>query len=149
MKIELFSENITDELMVLLVKADPDVDAINGYLGGASILVAKEGDVTIGVAVLVVADNIYELKNIAVHQQYQGQGIAKALISAIKDKVTQLGGSKLYVGTGNSSLSQLALYQKCGFRMERIEKGFFSTYPQDIYENGIPCLDKVILSAEL
>jgi hypothetical protein len=55
----------------------------------------------------------------------------------------------LWVGTGNSSLSQLALYQKCGFRIREIESGFFESYPEPIVENGIRCIDMVRLRVDL
>jgi len=149
MKIELYTHEITEELMELLLEADPDTSAVTRYLDESTILVASKENSIIGVAVLIHADEKFELKNIVVRDSHQGQGVAKNLISAIKDKVKCLGGDSLYVGTGNSSLSQLALYQKCGFRMEYIEKNFFSDYPEDIYENGIRCLDMVVLCAKL
>lgn len=37
-------------------------------------------------------------------------------------------------GTGNSSLPQLALYQKYGFRMHRIDAGHLNSYPEPIFE---------------
>ncbi len=59
------------------------------------------------------------------------------------------GAKILELGTGNSSLSQLALYQKCGFGMHSIETGFFNSYPEPIFENGIRCIDMVRLCTEL
>ena len=57
-----------------------------------------------------------------------------------------LGFQKIIIGTGNSSIGQLALYQKQGFEMERIEKNFFTkNYPEEIIENGILCKHMVIL----
>lgn len=153
-KLEPNKQCITDTLMSLLLSADPDRSVVIDYLNDSTMLVATARDVTIGVAVLVVDQppedrNKFELKNIAVHEDYQGRGIAKNLIAAVKDQVKSLGGEGLYVGTGNSSLSQIALYQKCGFRMESIEKDFFANYPESIYENGLRCLDKLVLYAKV
>lgn len=54
------------------------------------------------------------------------------------------------VGTGNSSIGQLALYQKCGFRITGIDMDFFiKHYPEEIFENGIQCRDMVRLSQYL
>ena len=86
-----------------------------------------------------------ELKNIAVISERQGEGIAKQLINAVKAHAGQTGATSLMVGTGNSSLSQLALYQKCGFRLSHVIPDFFSDYPEPIFENGIPCIDMVVL----
>ncbi|MDN3498310.1 bifunctional GNAT family N-acetyltransferase/class I SAM-dependent methyltransferase [Microbacterium sp. APC 3898] len=50
------------------------------------------------------------------------------------------------IGTGNSSLGQLALYQKCGFRLHAIDPDFFRrNYREPIFENGIECRDMVRL----
>jgi len=54
------------------------------------------------------------------------------------------------IGTGNSSLGQLALYQKCGFRIVGVDRDFFVRHYQDeIFENGIQCRDMVRLSQDL
>ena len=39
--------------------------------------------------------------------------------------------------------------QESGFRMQYIEPDYFSNYPEAIYENGIQCLDQVVLRVEL
>ena len=54
------------------------------------------------------------------------------------------------VGTGNSSIEQLALYQKCGFRITGVDLDFFIRhYSEEIYENGIQCRDMIRLSKDL
>ena len=51
---------------------------------------------------------------------------------------------KLEIGTGNSGFGQMALYARCGFRMEWIDRGFFTLhYPNPILEEGMPCTDMV------
>lgn len=58
----------------------------------------------------------------------------------------QAGGAHaLMIGTGNSSLAQLRLYQRLGFRIVSIVPDFFANYPEPIYENGILCRDMVRL----
>lgn len=149
MIIETYNQPINAEILALLLTADPDVTRINEYLIGSTILLAKEQDTVVGVAVLQSTNKQYELINIAVSEPHQGQGIAKSLIKKVKETAKLLGAESLIVGTGNSSLSQLALYQKCGFRMHHIEQDFFKHYPEAIYENGIRCIDKLVLRASL
>ena len=149
LKIDVYTKQITDELMRLLLTADPNEQAVRHYLTDSTVFVALMYGYVVGVAVLVVTDGDFELKNIAVHESHQEKGIAKSLIAAVKEKAKNLGAEALYVGTGNSGFSQLALYQKCGFRMQRIEKDFFADYPEKIYENGIQCLDLVMLKVDL
>ena len=149
MKIQCYDKEVTDELMNLLLQADPDESAITGYLNDSLILVALDGVAIVGVTVLFVDHDQGELKNISVKDIYQGRGIAKLLILEAKRVAKVKGATSLKVATGNSSLSQLALYQKCGFRMQGIRPDFFLSYPEPIFENGIRCLDMVVLSTEL
>ncbi|MCL4110205.1 UNVERIFIED_CONTAM: hypothetical protein GTU68_026725 [Idotea baltica] len=135
--------------MDLMLSADPDKGAILSYLSSSDILVCKDADRFVSIAVLVETDKIFELKNIAVLAEYQGKGVAKSMINEAKRLAKAAGAKAIEVGTGNSSLSQLALYQKCGFRMHSIESGFFESYPEPIFENGIRCIDMVRLRAEL
>jgi len=71
------------------------------------------------------------------------------MIDEVKLLAKESGAKALEVGTGNSSLSQLVLYQKCGFRLHSIESDFFDSYPEPIFENGILCIDMVRLRVEL
>ena len=140
---------MTAELMDLLLTADPNKKAILSYLPGSQVLVCRDDDIFISVAVLVEEAGVFELKNIAVLKAYQGKGVAKSMIDRTKQLAKASGAKFIEVGTGNSSLSQLALYQKCGFRMHSIESDFFDAYPEPIFENGIRCVDMVRMRAEL
>ncbi|MCA9766887.1 MAG: hypothetical protein KC455_10775 [Carnobacterium sp.] len=54
------------------------------------------------------------------------------------------------LGTGNSSIGQLALYQKYHFRIIGIDTNFFTKYyTSNIFENGIQCMDMIRLSQDL
>ncbi len=54
------------------------------------------------------------------------------------------------IGTGNSSVNQLSLYQKCGFRITGIEHDYFTKhYEEEIVENGLLCRDMIRLSLDL
>jgi len=149
MHIAPYDLEITDTMMHLLLMADPDEREVRNYLEGATILIAKDSQKVIGIAVLVDRDDRYELMNIAVDESYQGKGIAKNLIMEVVSLAKKQGAVELFVGTGNSSLLQLGLYQKCGFRMSYIKTDFFASYPEPIYENGIQCIDMIVLCAKL
>ena len=149
MKIQHHSGEIDSEMMALLLTADPDEAAVLSYIETAKILVALVSGKVIAIAAIIVDGTESELKNIAVASDHQGQGIAKSLISSAKNIAKESGASSLIVGTGNSSLSQIALYQKCGFRLFSIIPDFFADYPEPIFENGIRCIDMVVLRIEL
>ncbi|MER2072009.1 MAG: GNAT family N-acetyltransferase, partial [Psychrobacillus sp.] len=133
--------------MELLLLADPSEELIQVYLDNGQCFIAVEGDETIGVFVLLPLTNeTVELKNIAVHDDHQGKGIGKELVLHAIEKSKELGFQKIEVGTGNSSLNQLALYQKCGFRIVSVDKDFFKIhYTEEIVENGVPCVDMIRL----
>ena len=149
MNIEAYDKEITPELMDLLLSADPDKKAILSYLPDSEVLVYRDNDIFVSIAIITETAGVFELKNIAVLTKYQGKGIAKSMINKAKQLAKESGAKTIEVGTGNSSLSQLALYQKCGFRMRSIEPNFFDSYPEPIIENGIRCIDMVRLRAEL
>lgn len=57
---------------------------------------------------------------------------------------------KVVLKIGNSSLRQLFLYQRMGFRMVAINENYFSgKYKNPLYEDGIRCLDQVELEYRL
>ncbi|WP_444995864.1 GNAT family N-acetyltransferase [Aliikangiella sp. IMCC44359] len=132
-----------EALWRLLLMADPNKEVVSGYIKSAKIVIAKANREIVGVAVLTKTKSIYELKNIAVLSDYQGKGLAKRLIKKIKQMAKSEGADRLLVSTGNSSLDQLALYQKSGFRITGVMPNYFQNYPEPIYENGIRCIDKI------
>lgn len=135
----------------LLLMADPSIEMINKYLGKGECFVAEKGGQIIGVYVLLPIDSDkVELINIAVSENYQGRGIGKQLVLDAINTARKKGYKTIEVGTGNSSIGQLALYQKCGFRITGIDFDFFTkNYPEEIYENGIQCRDMIRLTQEL
>ena len=149
MKIEPYLDEPNNELWELLLLADPSKKRVKNYISESEIFVALSENRGIGIAVLSVNADEFELKNIAVQPSSQGKGIAKALVSVVADRAKELGAECLLVGTGNSSLDQLGLYQKCGFRMFAVKHNFFADYDPPIFENGIRCLDLVCLKLEL
>ena len=88
--------------------------------------------------------------NVAVVESRRGQGWGKQLVRSAIAQACELGAVALEVGAGNASLSRLALYQKCGFRIVGVERDFFVRhYDAEIIENGIRCTDMIRLSLSL
>lgn len=135
----------------LLLTADPSATLIKGYLDRGHCYIAEIDNQTAGVYVLVENNSdTAELINIAANEKHQGKGIGKALVKDAIQKAKDMGYKTIEVGTGNSSISQLALYQKCGFRITAVDKDFFiKNYEEEIFENGIKCRDMVRLSQTL
>ncbi|CAI9395377.1 putative N-acetyltransferase YvbK [Bacillus sp. T2.9-1] len=135
----------------LLLTADPSEFLVNEYLKKGLCYIAEEKGQLIGVYVLLpIKEESIELINLAVAEIYQGKGFGKKLIMHAIEEARQLGYKVMRVGTGNSSIGQLALYQKCGFRINRIDKDFFLiNYEEEIYENGIQCVDMIRLIQDI
>ena len=121
------------------------------YVNRGECYIAKEEGQGIGVYVLLpTRPGTVELVNIAVDEQHKGKGIGKRLVTHAIQQAKFKGYKTIEVGTGNSSIGQLALYQKCRFRITGIDRDFFVRhYPQEIFEQGIQCRDMVRLSRDL
>jgi ribosomal protein S18 acetylase RimI-like enzyme len=135
----------------LLLLADPSKTLIDYYLKrGLCFTASIEGHVIAVYVLLDTRPETMEIVNIAVREEYQGIGIGRKLILHAVDIARAMKAKTLEVGTGNSSVQPLMLYQKCGFRITGIDKDFFVRhYKEAIFENGIPCRDMVRLSMDL
>jgi ribosomal protein S18 acetylase RimI-like enzyme len=135
----------------LLLLADPSRHQVEAYLADGICCVASLAGTIIGEFVLVpLGPRRFELMNIAITESCQGRGLGKRLVREAIAEAKRLGAETLELGTGNSSLQQLALYQKCGFRIVGVRPDFFRDhYADEIYENGIRCLDMIRLSLTL
>jgi ribosomal protein S18 acetylase RimI-like enzyme len=135
----------------LLLLADPSIDKIKEYLIDSNIYSASIKDETIGIIVIKEIDKFKkEILNVAVREEHQNKGIGKKLINFVLNLEKSNGTKVIEIGTGNSSINQLILYQKIGFRISSIDRDFFSrNYQEVIVENGIICQDMIRLSIEL
>ncbi|WP_100330138.1 GNAT family N-acetyltransferase [Bacillus xiapuensis] len=137
--------------MDLLLSADPSRTLVEEYVLRGQCFVAYLNKEIIGVYVLLLTrPETVELVNIAVAENHRGKGFGKQLIHHAIEQAKRLGCKTIEVGTGNSSIGQLALYQKCGFRITGIDKDFFLRhYSEEIFENGIQAVDMVRLSQDV
>ncbi|KAB8137974.1 GNAT family N-acetyltransferase [Gracilibacillus oryzae] len=135
----------------LLLLADPSREHVLDYLQRGDCYITEEADQVVGAYVLLpTRPQAVELVNIAVSEAMQGKGIGKKLISDAIERAEKAGYKTIEVGTGNSSIMQLAFYQKAGFRITGIDRDFFlKNYKEEIFENGIQCVDMLRLSKEL
>ena len=137
--------------MELLLLADPSRTIVEEYIQRGKCYVAEEEEEVVGVFVLLATrPKTVELVNIAVKETMQGNGLGKQLIQWAIQEAEKNGYQRIEVGTGNSSIGQLALYQKCGFRIVGVDLDFFvHHYSEVIIENGIRCRDMIRLSRDL
>jgi ribosomal protein S18 acetylase RimI-like enzyme len=137
--------------MELLLLADPSRNIVEEYARRGECFVAEVNGSIIGVYILLpTRPETVELVNIAVTETLHSRGFGKQLVMDAIKVAKSKGFKTIEVGTGNSSIGQLALYQKCGFRITGVDIDFFIRhYPEEIFENGIQCRDMIRLSQDL
>lgn len=144
-------KNKTELPYNLLFLADDSKDAVEDYINRGTCYGAYIGQTIVGVYVLLKTRPFtVELVNIAVKKEYQNKGIGKKMVLDAINRA-KIGNFKvLDVGTGNCGIHQLALYQKCGFRITHVDRDFFKRhFDEKIIENGIECLDMIRMRIEL
>ncbi|AWB44522.1 GNAT family N-acetyltransferase [Paenibacillus sp. CAA11] len=137
--------------MELLLLADPSEKLVRKYLDEGQCIIAELDNELIGEFVLLPrADHTLEIINVAVREQWQGQGYGKQLVKQAILMAKQRNMKCIEIGTGNSSLNQLRLYQRCGFEVYTVIRNFFvDHYEEEIIEDGIPCKHMIRLRMQL
>lgn len=131
----------------LLLLADPSETLVKQYLKDAEVFVYLLDQKIAGVVVLYPLDTYnIEIKNIAVRPNLQGKGLGTQLLKFAQEFAKENEYDNIFIGTANSSLSQLYLYQKLGFEIQEIKHNFFlDNYPEPMEENGIPVKHMIML----
>jgi len=135
----------------LLLDADPSMEAISKYLTSSEVYVAVLDVQVVGVFVLYPLDTAaLEIKNISVKENMQGLGIGELMLKYAIEIARIKRAREIVIGTSNSSIGQLYLYQKVGFEITDIRYNFFlNNYPGPIFENGIQCKHMIVLKNKL
>jgi ribosomal protein S18 acetylase RimI-like enzyme len=135
----------------LLLLADPSEKPVREYVSRGKCFIMNQNEIIVGTYVLIpTRPETVEIVNVAVRENYHGQGCGKQLVLHAIETAKHDGYKTIEIGTGNSGVVQLALYQKCGFRMTSIDRDFFVRhYDSPIFENGIQVIDMVRLSQDL
>src|SRR5690606_12807227 len=111
----------------LLLLADETRAAIEKYIYVSDTYVVYTAGEKQKVAVFVLhrlSDNEIELKNIAVAEKYQGNGIGSWLMRAIKLLARAAGYRYLWVGTADAGYRQQRFYLRNGFEQSGVRKNF-------------------------
>jgi ribosomal protein S18 acetylase RimI-like enzyme len=131
--------------MELLLLADESEEVVNDYIDEGEMFSIQYEENLAGVILFIFhPGQIVEVKNMVVIEDFRGKGLGKTVLNMAFEVYRDRGLVKMIVGTANSSIANLAFYQKAGFRMTEIKRGFFEKYPTPIYENGIRALDMVM-----
>ena len=122
MRVEIIREN-KKRFLDLLLLADEQEEMIDKYLErGGMFAMYDEG--LKGICVVTKEnERIYELKNIAIYEEFHGQGYGRKLVEYIFEYF-ESDCDVMYVGTGDSPLT-VPFYKKCGFVESHRVKNFF------------------------
>jgi aminoglycoside 6'-N-acetyltransferase I len=139
--------NLLEELYPLLLLADPSKEKIDNYLTKSDCFVLEFNMKIIGVLVLQkLNETSLEIMNIAISVKYQNKGFGRKLIEHVLNQSKNEKKHRFIICTGNSSIGQLALYQKLGFSIFDIKYNYFiKNYNSPVFENDILCSHKICL----
>ena len=130
----------------LLLLADEQESMIDQYLERGDMFILDDNGIKAECVITKEADGTYELKNIAVHPDFQRRGYGEALIKFLLSYYTDC--KTVFVGTGDSPKT-LSFYKKCGFKeSHRICNFFINHYDHPMYENGKQLIDMIYLKWE-
>ncbi|MFV0502826.1 MAG: GNAT family N-acetyltransferase [Lachnospirales bacterium] len=88
-------------------------------------------------------NNTFEIKNIAVLPDFQGNGFGKKLVEHVMSYYSDC--EIITVGTGDVP-STVDFYKKCGFQeSHRVKNFFIDNYDHPIFEDGKRLVDMVYL----
>ena len=140
----------TENLVPVLMDADEDEERIRRALAdeGNTNYAAQEGDEYVGAVTVKWEEHESEILYFAVIRQLRGRGYGRSIIEVLTNEMRSRGVRSLVVGTANSSLDNIAFYQKCGFRMHHIRRDFFNYIQPLMRENGILMRDMLVLRYE-
>ena len=128
--------------------AEDSAAELDSYIDAGRVLVATSDGEIMGHLQLTGTDDPRqaEIKNMAVREDRQGQGVGRRLIQAAVDLVVAESVTTILVATAAADIGNLRFYQRCGFRLTHVVQDAFSVtrgYPPGIEVDGIPMLDQV------
>ncbi|TMK14229.1 MAG: GNAT family N-acetyltransferase [Actinobacteria bacterium] len=136
-------------LLPLLLLADESEAIVESYLDRGTLFAILDGGTDIGVLLLIHEGDAVEVKNLALAEAARGQGVGTLAVSFAATWAREGGVDRLTVGTANSSLDAIRFYQKVGFRMSEVKRGFFDAYPEPIWEDGLRARDMLMFELAL
>lgn len=123
-------------------------DVIDAVIDDANDKVDARGDKAsgrlVGAATMRLHKDPCEILELAIVEACQGRGLGKQFIEYLLGEARRHAKTEVLVGTANSSIQNIAFYQKCGFRMDHIRKDYFWYLEEPVVENGIPIRDMLV-----
>jgi GNAT superfamily N-acetyltransferase len=152
-RIEVYHGSRND-LRPLFELAEDSAAELDAYIDAGRVLVAVSGTEIIGHLQLTGTGDPRqaEIKNMAVSESRQGQGVGRRLVQAAVDLAAAEAMTTLLVATAAADIGNLRFYQRQGFRMRSVERDAFTPatgYPPGLRIDGIELRDRVWLDREV
>jgi ribosomal protein S18 acetylase RimI-like enzyme len=143
-----------EALRPLFELAEDSAAELDSYLHTGRILVARSGPQLMGHLQLTSTGqpDQAEVKNMAVREELQGQGLGRRLMQAAFALLAAEEVTTVRVATAAADLGNLRFYQRLGFRMRSVERDAFTEsagYPPGTQVDGIALRDRVWLDIQL
>ncbi|MEN6349511.1 MAG: GNAT family N-acetyltransferase [Syntrophomonas sp.] len=146
MEIKIIENNKKDFLDLLLL-ADEQENMIDRYLDRGALFALYDEDLKSVCVVTKEDEGVFELKNLATYQKYQGRGYGSNLVNYIFNYYINECKTML-VGTGDNSRI-ISFYEHCGFKISHQVNNFFiDHYDKPIFENGVQLIDMIYLKKD-
>lgn len=135
-----------EEFLPLLLLADPDDGMIARYLGHGDLFAVSHGGEAVCCAVVLGLNEMEcELKNLAVAECCQDQGIGTRMMEFLFQRYAKEY-EWMLVGT---SAGAKPFYEKLGFTYSHTLPGFFLQYPEPVIEDGAQLTDMLYFKKQL
>jgi GNAT superfamily N-acetyltransferase len=143
-----------DALRPLFELAEDSAAELDSYLHSGRVLIARSGPRIVGHLQLTGTGQSgqAEVKNMAIREDRQGQGLGRRLMQAALTLLAAEGVTTVRVATAAADIGNLRFYQRQGFRMHSIERDAFTEsagYPPGSQVAGIALRDRVWLDIQL
>ena len=125
----------------LLLEGDEDMAMLNRYLDRGDLFGLFDNEDVVTLALVTAEGDCAELMNIVTVEKHRGKGYGSLMLSYLSKEFSAYG--YLIAGTGACSPARL-FYEKHGFSLSGLRKGFFLQYDHPVIENGRRLTDMVM-----
>jgi GNAT superfamily N-acetyltransferase len=136
-----------EEFMDLLLLGDEQESMVKKYLYRGELFALYDNDLKTVSVVTQEDERVYEIKNIATYEKFQGKGYGSLMIKYIIENYKNKS-DLLLVGTGEDSKT-ISFYKNYGFVYSHTINNFFiDNYDHVIIENGKQLKDMIYLKMD-
>ncbi len=79
-------------------------------------------------------DDYVKIMNLSVHSDCRGNGLAHRLLDHVTAEMSKLGMKRFCGETRAMNSAMQKVFEDCGYRLDRIEEGYFDNPPESAYK---------------